>query len=145
MKKYSFFIILFFIILSFSSTANNYVVGVSVGVEISFGRHYPTCDQRGICHIKVDVDVDKLTNGSYITFDESIGSLTINTTQKSLVENQPDKLKDFQGKTSYNFMEDWIAPDELNKALKSTKPIIIKAGTYPLNFKNGYYTIVVKL
>jgi hypothetical protein len=144
MKKIVFFIISSFIILS-SGIASNSLIGVGVSVDISFGRNYPNCNGRGLCHVKVDIDIDKSAGKSHMTLDEERGTLEISTPQKSLIDTQPEKLIDFQGKNSYNFMEDWVAPAELNKALKASKPIVIKAGTYPLKYKNGIYTIIVKL
>ena len=145
MKKIKFFIISILLMTSLLTMASYSQKHVTVGIQVAFGRRSQGCQSSGICYIKIDIGIDKTMNGSSMTLDEEKGTLTITTSYQKLIENQPDKINDFKDKNSYNFIEDWVAPEEINKALQATKPIKIKAGTYPLYFKDGNYSIVVTL
>lgn len=67
--------------------------------------------------------------------------LTVGISEAEILRVQPDKIVYFKNKTSVIFEEDFIMPSEINVATKAYKPIVIRAGEYPITYKNGMYYI----
>ena len=61
--------------------------------------------------------------------------------ESGILAEQPDKIIYFKGKRTVFFDEDYYLPSEFISATKSTRPLIIKKGQYPLTYKNGIYYI----
>ncbi len=121
-------------------------IGGEVGLTFYIGKG-PHCSGFGIClhrPVEVEVNIDLDLSNYKITHDGITGTTTLIFPEKSLIRNQPDKLEYFKGKRSIFFEETWEAPAEINDLLKTTKPIVINKGTYPIVFENGEYKMKVQ-
>ena len=126
-------LIVAFSLQSFGSTFNT---------TVSFGTA-PTCMGKGICSANVQ-------NTIPVTFSYDAGTniLTISFLDADLVKVEPGLEPTFQGQPTYSFDFQWSAPDNINNALGTPKPVVIKAGmAFPLSYNatNGMRAITVDL
>jgi len=58
---------------------------------------------------------------------------------------QGSTLPYFKGKSSVTFEESAEIPADISRKLGSQVPLVIKAGTYPVTYRNGTYTVTFTL
>jgi len=117
---------------------------IMLPIHIHNGSAGEDCPGNGICYITLGPSTTMMP--ANMTYDDATMTLTISFTAADLAIYQPDKIATFKGFSSYTFDVDWIAPDDVQKALGATSPIIISKGIpNPLNFDGLNYTIIVKL
>jgi len=109
-------------------------------ISIDFGHGKPSCLKKGICRVTIGGGPTELA-----ILDEASGSFLIQVSEAYILKNQPDKIADFKGKSTYTIPETWVAPSELLIALHASNGIVINAGEYPLVYKNGIYIIEMKI
>lgn len=119
------------------------------GIVINIGQYigkkpYPDCPGLGLCKITVSANypTEGMVNGNLGVNNES-SNLTIGIPEAEILKSQPDKIVFFKNKTSVFFEEGFTMPTEINTATKAYKAIVIKAGEYPLTYKNGIYYIEI--
>src|SRR6185312_11024868 len=111
-----------------------------IKVTIEFGRGTDCHLGFGICSITVGA-IARHT----MSLSPDGTTLTIGVDASQLKHDQPKILQYLDGKKSVTIEEDWESSAEITRALKSSHPIIIHRGTYPVTSSGGIYTITVKV
>ena len=94
---------------------------------------------------KEDVKATKEETNSSFSYDDGTKLLTINFIAEEMKKTQADVVEYMQSHSSYLFDVEFALPEELWKALGSSTPLIIKKGSYPLEYKDGVYTVCIQL
>jgi len=76
-------------------------------------------------------------------YDEKTARFTMSFEEKDLVEAEPEKLRYFKRQKFFHINESFELPEELWKALGAPQVLVIKKGRYPIEYKDGIYTIVL--
>lgn len=121
------------------------LAGIVIKTTLTIGRKSQGCSGFGFCLITSSSSyTDGAINGS-IDVNEERGSMIISINGSDIQKMQPDKMIYFTNKSTVIFAEDYAMGDEINQALRTPKPILIKKGTYDLNYSNGKFCIEIPL
>jgi len=145
--KRIFFIALIGILFSSAFAGPTITVKVEIGKKKINGQPVTGCPQFGFCRISIEnigAGTENMSKGTLQVSDDA-KSVTIGIQEADILRYQPDKINYFQKKTSVTFDEDFVFPEDINNAAKASKPLVIKAGTYPLSYKDGIYYITFTL
>lgn len=85
---------------------------------------------------------EKIVSSSF-SFDEKTSRLTMSFEEDELKTTEPQKLRFFRKRKFFKVNEAFELPKELCEALGTTGPILIKCGNYPIEYKEGTFTIVL--
>ena len=112
----------------------------SLTVEIEYGRWSKGCRGFGVCKIII---VEDAVNSPVLEYQNKVnGSLTLEIPVDYLKSERPDKLSYFTNQSQFVMEESYTIPADVSAKLGSKQTLTIKAGTYPMTFKNNVYTIV---
>jgi len=76
-------------------------------------------------------------------YDEKTTRFTMSFEEKDLVEAEPEKVRYFKKQKFFHVNENFELPEELWKALGAPQVLVIKKGRYPIEYKDGTYTIIL--
>ena len=88
-------------------------------------------NEVGGCPVRMKLENDKLV-------------MQVSEAELSRYENG-SSLHFFEGKTSITLEDDTELPQEITRDLGSSTPVVIKAGSYPVSFRDGIYTVTFQL
>jgi hypothetical protein len=110
---------------------------IIIRIEIEFGGTEPQCPGKGLCTWSFDI-----TRGiiGTVNYDGNGNTLSLSFSRKDVETYQPDKLQYLDGET-FELPKNFVLNEEQNRRLGATKPVVLKAGSYPLTFENGIYTV----
>jgi len=139
MKK--FFVLFLLNIFCFLTFAE----GVVVKTTISLGRKSQGCDGFGICSTQVVTENQPGAVNGTIELNEAESVMVLCLNAGDVKNVQPDKVVYLANKTSVEFAEDYMLPAAVRSALKASKPLVIRRGSYRLTSKGGKYYIEIPL
>jgi len=140
MKKITLFLILALFSVGFASAGPVINIGLHIGK-----KKLPGCPGFGFCKVSISLKEPGMLTGTTLQVDEAKNVLIIGISEKDILENQPDKLGYFRGKSSVLFEEDVIFPKEINQKIGAKNDLLIREGTYPISFSDGVYYIKFSL
>ena len=141
----TFIIILSLIMLQFS-LAKAMVIDAPdpparIRIIIELGQP-PFCYFIGICSAKiVPASSHGGLGGGSMFLSKEQDFFAIELSREEIYNTQPDKLEFLDGKPNVTFDKPYTFPDEVKTALGATKDLVIVPGTYPVNLRDGMFTI----
>jgi hypothetical protein len=116
--------------------------GYSVHIEITIGRRSKDCRGYSLCSART---VEDAVNAPLIGYQNMDGNLlTLEIPADYIKTTQPEKLNYFTNQSQFVMEESYTLPTEVSAKLGSKQSLTIKAGSYPMTFKNNVYTIVIE-
>ena len=121
---------------------------VIITLNINFHSRKSNCQSGfGICSISINIDWDKPTNGNGMKVQAFINPsnqlvLRIPNAGLQAYENG-STLNYFAGKKTIVVDDSYELSREVNNALGSTSPLVIKKGEYPVTSNGTYYEIII--
>lgn len=111
---------------------------ITVKVTIVFGRASQGCARFSLCKAHISGSV----NASVVAYDSDKETMDISVPVKFIEQEQPDKVKYFEGQDSVTFEEEFTFPSEIQEKLKAKHPLIIPEGQEcPLSRDDENYII----
>jgi hypothetical protein len=115
----------------FHKPKTNCLTGFGICIDLSGGIEKPVGNQP-MCQAKVRI------NGN--------NQLVIEVTEQALQSYENgNTLTYFRNKSSVTFEEPYTLSSETARALGANGPVTIKAGTYPVSYEKGTYTMTIQL
>lgn len=112
-----------------------------IRIIVELGQQ-PFCYMIGICGIRIvpaSSHLSALGNSLFIGKDQDFFAMELS--REEIRNTQPDKLEFLDGKSEITFDKPYTFPDDIKSALGATKDLVIMPGSYPVNFKDGLFTI----
>lgn len=113
--------------------------GPTITITCTFGRG-TECSRKGVCSISIGGSWSVKPTASY---DEGAGTLTLKVSRNYINESQPDKMENFTGQTQFIVEQNYTLSQEASVALGADHILVIKAGSYRMNFIGDIYTIII--
>lgn len=104
---------------------------------------FPAASYAGDGKGKPRENTDENSVVSSFDYDEKTTRLTMSFEEDDLKKSEPEKIRYFRKKKTFRVNEAFELPRELCEALGAKGPILIKCGDYPVEYKNGTFTIVL--
>ena len=122
--------------------ASSSFAGIVITIKVEIGRKsLPNCPAFGLCDVTFNISYQEGSVNGTLDVSNERSSMILGINERDILKVQPDKIVYLKDKKSVVFAEDFVMPAEINKAVKSLKPLVIKKGEYPLTYKNGVYFI----
>lgn len=97
---------------------------IPIKVTIKIGKAKKDCAGFSVCEVSISTSV----NASVVAYDSDKEIMDIAIPVKFIEQEQPDKIKYFEGQKSVTFEEEYKFPREVQEKLKAEHPLIIPEG-----------------
>lgn len=124
--------------------ASTSFAGIVITAKLEIGKKsQPNCPGFGFCSFTISVSYEEGSVNGNLGVDNQTGIMTVGISEADILKVQPDKIIYFKGKNSVTFTEGFTMSAEIKNATKASRNLEIKAGEYPLTYKNGMYYIEI--
>lgn len=119
--------------------------GPVIKISIHIGRRVDGCPGFGFCKAGLELKENGVLSNTTLQIDEAKKMIKIGINEQDLINNQQDKMEYFKGKRSVVFEEDFTFPDDVRLKSESKNSLLIRKGTYELEYIKGVYYISTPL